>query len=552
LPVGAGQSLTATFTPQSQGHYNIVTKTVQISVLAAQDYGDAPSGYPVTLADNGARHTSTTLTLGSQIDVDIDGTASDTADSDGDDDDGVVQIADIFAIADVDTIASFAVDASEAGKLDAWIDFNQDRDWDDEGERIFAGVELIAGANTLSYTVPAGAMPGNTAARFRLSSEGGLEPTGEAIDGEVEDYLVTISDGDSAASAAIDISADALDGSVEVSVESTDIVVRSLQTELFRAPIASVPVLTISGGEEHDSVTLDVGDGFTTPAGGLDFRGGFGGNTLAIVGDGGSLDLTDPLLAITDFRHLDLSSSDANTVTIDATAVAILSPALSVLSLVAGTEDKIIVADADAWRLSEPVTSGGRFMLTANNTTVAGSESIEADLPHAWQNFLRAGDVNNDGNVTAGDALRIINELARRRFSDGDTPDLQDPLLVETWPNAYFDHNGDDRATALDALRVINDLARQSVSGSIEGETMLDSLMESTMIAAEEANESKPLIDELASVGSIGPLTAVQDEAANPGTLPIRSQPQTNQTSDRSAAVDHLLADEGFVWTLRQ
>jgi hypothetical protein len=376
-----------------------------------------------------------------------------------------------------------------------------------------------------------------------------LEPTGEAIDGEVEDYLVTISDGDSAANATIDISADALGGSVEVSVESTDIVVRSLQTELFRAPIASVPVLTISGGADHDSVTLNVGDGFTTPAGGLDFRGGFGGNTLAIVGDGGSLDLTNPLLAITDFRHLDLSSSDANIVTIDATAVAILSPALSLLSVVAGPEDKIIVADADAWRMSDPVTRGGRFILTANNTTVGGSESIEADLPHAWQNFLRAGDVNNDGNVTAGDALRIINELARRRYSDDGTQNLQDPLTVGSWPGVYYDQNGDDRATALDALRVINELARQSDSGSIEGETMLDSLMESSMFAAEDADVSKPLIDEFPSVDNIDPFTVVQNdaEAANPGTLPIRSLPQTNETKDLNAAVDHLLADEAFV-----
>ncbi len=59
------------------------------------------------------------------------------ADGDGDDDDGVFVIADLVAISDADTSASFTVDASETGKLDAWIDFNSDGDWDDVGEQIF-------------------------------------------------------------------------------------------------------------------------------------------------------------------------------------------------------------------------------------------------------------------------------------------------------------------------------------------------------------------------------------------------------------------------------
>ncbi len=44
--------------------------------------------------------------------------------------------------------------------------------------------------------MPASAVPGETYARFRCSSSGGLLPTGVAADGEVEDYLVTIVDPD--------------------------------------------------------------------------------------------------------------------------------------------------------------------------------------------------------------------------------------------------------------------------------------------------------------------------------------------------------------------
>ncbi len=115
--------------------------------------------------------------------------------------------------------------------------------------------------------------------------------------------------------------------------------------------------------------------------------------------------------------------------TIDATAVVRLSPALKLLSITAGQDDKIIVTDVADWRLGDPLTDGGTFVVTANNMA-GGNERIEAKVPHPWQNFMRAGDVNNDGSVTAGDALRIINELGRREYSDGDTQDLVDPLSV--------------------------------------------------------------------------------------------------------------------------
>jgi hypothetical protein len=54
------------------------------------------------------------------------------------------------------------------------------------------------GENALTITVPSLAPPpstlplGNTFARFRVSSAGNLQPTGLAVDGEVEDYRVRI------------------------------------------------------------------------------------------------------------------------------------------------------------------------------------------------------------------------------------------------------------------------------------------------------------------------------------------------------------------------
>ena len=50
----------------------------------------------------------------------------------------------------------------------------------------------MRGTNELSFEVPSTSALGATYARFRLSSSGGLAPTGLAPDGEVEDYLVGI------------------------------------------------------------------------------------------------------------------------------------------------------------------------------------------------------------------------------------------------------------------------------------------------------------------------------------------------------------------------
>jgi len=158
------------------------------------DFGDAPdSPYPTLLVSNGARHQlGTAVFLGVAVDQDFDGQPDATAtgdDLDGlNDDDGVIFVSTIAP----GTTASVDVTASTAALLDAWIDFNADGVWSDAGEQIFTSQNLIAGVNNLTFSVPAGASPMTTTfARFRISSAGGLNPTGLAADGEVEDYEIT-------------------------------------------------------------------------------------------------------------------------------------------------------------------------------------------------------------------------------------------------------------------------------------------------------------------------------------------------------------------------
>lgn len=164
--------------------------------IVALDFGDAPDPtYPTMQASDGARHIIGGLYLGSGVDLEADGQPTAAADGDDsagtDDENGVV----FTSLLGRSLVASLDVTASAAGALDAWIDFNADGDWDDPGEQIFTSRGLAAGSNPLSFTVPVGATLGITYARFRLSSAGGLAPSGYATDGEVEDYEVEILEG---------------------------------------------------------------------------------------------------------------------------------------------------------------------------------------------------------------------------------------------------------------------------------------------------------------------------------------------------------------------
>jgi uncharacterized repeat protein (TIGR01451 family) len=155
------------------------------------DYGDAPDPlYPTLLASNGARHAITGAFLGLSIDPEPDGQPSPTAtgdDLDGnDDEDGVNFPAGMTA----GQLTTVNITAAAAGLLDAWIDFNLNG-WFDAGEQIFVSAPVAPGPNPLIFTPPSSVPAASTVGRFRLSSTGGLAPTGLALDGEVEDELIT-------------------------------------------------------------------------------------------------------------------------------------------------------------------------------------------------------------------------------------------------------------------------------------------------------------------------------------------------------------------------
>jgi hypothetical protein len=93
---------------------------------------------------------------------------------------------------------AITVTVTGGGYLDGWIDFNADGDWTDPGEQIFTSLyfDPLEPTRTIQVrmpsTIPMPPQGVDSYARFRVSSTGGLRPSGLAIDGEVEDYRVRI------------------------------------------------------------------------------------------------------------------------------------------------------------------------------------------------------------------------------------------------------------------------------------------------------------------------------------------------------------------------
>lgn len=164
----------------------------------ARDYGDAPAPYATTISQSGASHGfDSNLRLGALLDFEQDGQPNSTATGDDvagvDDEDGVIFIR---PIVNGDTQNVFRVNVTNnlttSSFVSAWVDWNQDGDWTDAGEKVLSDITGLRGSNDLRFSAPAGVTLGNTFARFRLSGRAGVGPTGFTEVGEVEDYRISV------------------------------------------------------------------------------------------------------------------------------------------------------------------------------------------------------------------------------------------------------------------------------------------------------------------------------------------------------------------------
>ena len=182
---------------------------------SAADWGDLPDApYPTLSGSNGAVHVlSSSAFMGKCVDAETNGQPTGMADGDdinatptrlgvcattaNDDEDGVSGLVGTLNAGSAEQV-NIDMSAFNTGAqvcfLNAWIDFNGNGSLTDAGEQIATNVQMIGGAapNTVNFTIPSVVPFAATGARFRCSTQSGLGPTGSAPNGEVEDYMVTI------------------------------------------------------------------------------------------------------------------------------------------------------------------------------------------------------------------------------------------------------------------------------------------------------------------------------------------------------------------------
>lgn len=177
-------------------------------VQIARDYGDLPTTYATLSTASGASHGYLDgFRLGTNWDAEVDGQPSAAANGDDtsgimdgnsnvvDDEDGVVLLRPIVAGRTDNTVRVTVTNTtSVTGYLQGWVDFNGDGDFLDTGEKIISNRALGSGTTNITFSAPAGAILGESYARFRYSDTLDLGSTGAARSGEVEDYLFRVSD----------------------------------------------------------------------------------------------------------------------------------------------------------------------------------------------------------------------------------------------------------------------------------------------------------------------------------------------------------------------
>ena len=168
-----------------------VTTSTNVTINEADfDLSDAPSTYQ----DTGHVFNSA-IRLGASIDIDTVLQASPTADGDGADDDGIA----ISELAQRQSATVTAQVAGPGGFLQGWIDFNGSGTFEAD-EQIAIDLQdggagdtnADAGTLTFDFPVPQDAIIGQSVARFRWSTQNGIDAVTFAPDGEVEDYAVTL------------------------------------------------------------------------------------------------------------------------------------------------------------------------------------------------------------------------------------------------------------------------------------------------------------------------------------------------------------------------
>ncbi len=200
-----------------------------------------------------------------------------------------------------------------------------------------------------------------------------------------------------------------------------------------------------------DILGLSILDALATKT--IEFDGGIGKDFLELVSTGQTLDLTNATVSVRNVEGVDLRGTGKQQTGDQYRCRENASSTTDTLEVVSNAGDTITFGNG--WKIETPVFKDGQLTHIVSETTSGGTARVEIRNDRPLTNPLNPFDADRDGKIIPLDALRIINELVRRR-SGPVIPPTNDAEINRL----YFDVSGDMQFTALDALRVINAIAR--------------------------------------------------------------------------------------------
>ena len=357
------------------------------------------------------------------------------------------------------TESGFVANTAKPGFVDAWVDFNQDGDWDDPEDRVAFKVEVSTGWNIVPFTIPKSAALGDRNARFRLSKAGGLSPTSTLLEGDFsKDVRVTL-DGGSFSSPKLYV--DEL-GAHEVVISNGAVTVKVAGRTVWNVPANELSKLTSIN--KLGVVVSELRDFSSAFPGAVRYNEVTSTVELKVAAT--SLDLstygTGNLQGV---QTIDLRQSGSNALSLKVEDVQQIN-SQSRLQVVMNADDSL--ATPSVWIVQAGRVENGAWIQPYSNvdknTNVVRTLEVASARP--WRNEVARLDADGDTTISPLDALILINGINSDIFPNGRLPARQ-----TTSGSGFYDTDGDNLLSPLDVLQVINRINSNSApGGSGEGE----------------------------------------------------------------------------------
>jgi len=315
---------------------------------------------------------------------------------------------------------------------------------------------VVFTGNTLSRTMtitPLAGQTGTTTISLTVTDGDGLTDT--------QVFELNVGDGGSRS----DVLTIIATSSEPITVEQVgdEIWVRRSDTVLQRVAASAIMSVEYTGSTDDDTLI------FTLPLSlfpsGVRIHGGSGTDTLRLVGSNQTLDVSAmPSGAIQGIDRIDIASAQSGQLTLRESDIANLPDSGKTLHIVMSSDDVLNLP------VDKSTNAENRYRVTSTRVVagelVSQAQSAIATLDISglgWTNPLNRLDVNNSGDVSASDALVIINLL-----SNSTLPDLTAAITEETLIGfAFFDPNSDLKVSPSDAIAIINFISEVAPSPAV-------------------------------------------------------------------------------------